>query len=118
MSTEDSLGTTPLIQGETSDSTMNHIGSAIGLVVLSGGATAMGAAVVYFPSLVNLAESRTLAVSLGLSAGVMVFVSFVEIFVKSQAAFEDAGFAPDKAYAMAIVTFFAGSFLMLVSLYL
>jgi zinc transporter ZupT len=92
--------------------TMHNIGAALGLVILSGGATALGAAVVYIPSLVNLANNKTLAISLGLSAGVMLFVSFIEIFGKSQSSFKEAGFGPEQAYAMAMATFFVGALLM------
>ena len=104
------------LEEDSGDSSATNVGIAMALVILSGGATAIGASVVFFPSLVNLANSRTLAVSLGLSAGVMLFVSFVEIFGKSQSAFEKAGFNADQAYALSMVAFFAGVTLMLVSL--
>lgn len=100
---------------DASEDSMSNVGIALGLVILAGGATSVGAAVVYIPSLVNLANSKTLAISLGLSAGVMLFVSFVEIFTKSQESFEKAGHDPDKAFALAIVAFFAGTALMMVS---
>lgn len=102
------------VMEEESSTDMGNLGVALGLVVLAGGATSIGAAVVYIPSLVNLANSKTLAVSLGLSAGVMLFVSFIEIFGKSQLSFEEAGYEPEQAYALAMVAFFAGAFLMMV----
>ena len=103
------------MEAEIADSSANNVGAAMALVILAGGATSIGAAVVFFPSLVNLANSKTLAVSLGLSAGVMIFVSFIEIFGKSQSSFEEAGYEPEHAYSLAMVTFFAGIILMLVS---
>ena len=38
------------------------------------------------------ANKQFLAASLGVSAGVMLYVSFIEIFFKSQGSFQDAGF--------------------------
>ena len=47
-----------------------------------------------------MASKRVLAGCLGISAGVMLYVSFVEIFVKSLGAFEEAGNGPSDAYLM------------------
>ena len=60
----------------------SNVGIAFALVILAGGAMGLGAAVVFFPRLVKLASRRTLAGALGLSAGVMTYVSFVAIFQK------------------------------------
>lgn len=90
-----------------------NVGVALGLVCGAGAATALGAAVVFFPSLVKLASRRVLAGSLGLSAGVMTYVSFVEIFVKSVEGFADAGIEPDLGYIYATLSFFGGVFVML-----
>jgi ZIP family zinc transporter len=94
-----------------------NVGLAIGLVCGAGAATAIGASAVFFPSIVKLASRRTLAASLGLSAGVMVYVSFVEIFAKAVDAFgpDNAGFTEDKAFNYATLTFFCGILLMKVS---
>ncbi|EEC45906.1 iron permease 1, partial [Phaeodactylum tricornutum CCAP 1055/1] len=87
---------------------------AFGLVIGAGAATGLGAAVVFFPALVRLASRRTLAGALGLSAGVMVYVSFVEIFGKASSAFEDSGIEEDTAYIYATLCFFGGVVLMVV----
>jgi ZIP family zinc transporter len=87
----------------------------MGLTVAAGAATAVGAAVVFVPRLVKLASRRTLAGALGLSAGVMTYVSFVEIFNKSRVKFLSAGYSADVAYAYATVCFFGGVVLMTVS---
>jgi len=92
-----------------------HVGIAFALVVGAGLATAVGGSVVFFPSLVRLASRRTLAGSLALSAGVMIYVSFVEILQKSRTAFEDAAIEKGIANAYATLSFFAGVALMLVS---
>ena len=63
-----------------------NVGLAFGLVAAAAGSTAIGAAVVFFPRIVKLASRRVLAASLGFSAGVMTYVSFIEIFEKVTAA--------------------------------
>lgn len=84
------------------------------LVLGAGLSTCIGGSVVYFPSLFALASSKTLAASLGLSAGVMLYVSFVEIFTKSQDAFADAGIDEVNAYTYATLCFFGGFVVMMV----
>jgi hypothetical protein len=91
-----------------------NVGVALGLVCGAGLATGLGAAVVFFPSLVKLASKRVLAASLGFSSGVMVYVSFIEIFQKSSLSFEDAGHDEDKAYVYATLCFFGGVLVMTV----
>lgn len=85
-----------------------NVGVAFALVVGAGAATALGAAVVFFPRLVKLASRRVLAGSLGLSAGVMMYVSFVEILQKAVISFLKAGHTPKNAYLYATLTFFGG----------
>ena len=83
------------------------------LVCGAGSATGLGAAVVFSERLVKLASKRFLAGSLGLSAGVMLYVSFAEILVKSQLAFEaSSALGPGDAYTAATVSLFAGMALM------
>ena len=97
----------------TVDSSEN-VGIALAMVFGAGASTGLGAAVVFFPSIVKLASQRVLAASLGFSAGVMTYVSFVEIFAKSSTGFEDAGYAENHAYIYATSCFFAGVVLMIV----
>jgi zinc transporter, ZIP family len=92
-----------------------NVGVAFALVIGAGATTALGSAVVFVPSLVKYASKKTLAAGLGLSAGVMTYVSFVEIFAKSIDAFVSAGINYDTAYVYATLCFFAGIFLMVVS---
>jgi zinc transporter, ZIP family len=93
----------------------NNTAIAMSLVVVAGAATGLGASVVFFPSIVKLASRRVLAGSLGFSGGVMTYVSFIEIFQKSDAAFKKAGFVDGKAYAFATLCFFGGVLVMMVS---
>jgi len=83
------------------------------LVCGAGLSTALGASFVFFPKLVTLTSHKTLAGALGASAGVMLYVSFVEIFVKSHSSFADAGYEDQTAYMLATSCFFAGCLLMM-----
>ena len=79
------------------------------LVCAAGSSTAIGAGIVYNSNLVVLASKKVLGGSLGLSAGVMLYVSFVEIFGKSVLAFtEEAGHDEAFAYLYSTLCFFAG----------
>mmetsp|Transcript_21331 Transcript_21331/g.39808 ORF Transcript_21331/g.39808 Transcript_21331/m.39808 type:complete len:390 (-) Transcript_21331:1298-2467(-) len=91
-----------------------NAGVAFGLVMAAGASTGLGAAVVFFPSLVKLASRRVLASSLGFSAGVMTYVSFMEIQTKAMLSFQDAGHDEDRAYIYATVCFFGGVVAMLI----
>jgi len=91
-----------------------NVGIAFLLVIGAGLATALGASVVFFPTLVKLASRRVLAAALGLSAGVMTYVSFVEIFFKSKLSFIDAGIDKDLAYIYGTLCFFGGGIIMLI----
>lgn len=51
------------------------------LTLLAGLATGIGSAIAFFAHRTNV---RFLSFSLGLSAGVMIYVSFVELFAESQ----------------------------------
>ena len=92
-----------------------NIGVALGLVFAAGAASTLGAAIVFFPKLVKFASPRFLAGSLGLSAGVMIYVSFVEILMKSVAGFIEAGFTEEKGYIFATLSFCGGVLIMKVS---
>lgn len=96
-------------------SNIDDVGIALALVVGAGASTGLGAAVVFFPSIVKMASRRVLAASLGFSAGVMLYVSFIEIFPKSHTAYIDAGFEENVAYAYASLCFFGGVVVMMVS---
>lgn len=82
------------------------------LVTAAGLSTALGAAAVFFNRLVSLANKRVLAAGLGFSGGVMLYVSFVEILVKSQGAFKDDGRKEVDAYMCATACFFGGMILL------
>lgn len=90
----------------------DNVPLAFGLVIAAGLSTAIGASAVYVNRLVTLASQPVLAAGLGFSGGVMIYVSFVEIFVKSQDAFEAHGHEPEDATAFATLCFFSGVVVM------
>ena len=98
----------------TSDPSPEHVGIAFALVFGAGSATAIGASVVFIPQLIQYANPTTLACGLGISAGVMIYVSFIEIIQKSKTAFMDAHYEPNIAYAYSTLCFFAGVVIMIV----
>lgn len=77
---------------------------ALGLTVFAGLATGVGSLMSFFSRKFN---PRFLAGSLGFSAGVMIYVSFVEIFVKARDAL--SAFYGDKTgYIYTTIAFFSG----------
>ena len=65
----------------------NSVLFAFGLTIFAGLATGVGSAMAFFAKKTN---TKFLSISLGFSAGVMIYVSFVEIFVKARIALEAA----------------------------
>mmetsp|Transcript_24616 Transcript_24616/g.49903 ORF Transcript_24616/g.49903 Transcript_24616/m.49903 type:complete len:385 (-) Transcript_24616:28-1182(-) len=85
---------------------------AFGMVIGAGMCTSVGAALAF---VVPLENKRFLACSLAVSAGVMVYVSLIEIFVKALGAFSDewcpereVGDICPRAYGATTGLFFAG----------
>ncbi len=77
---------------------------AFGLTVLAGLSTGIGAALAFFSRADN---TRFLSIGLGFSAGVMMYVSFVEILAKSKSAFaQNMGDIASEMWMMG--TFFGG----------
>jgi zinc transporter, ZIP family len=83
-------------------------GIAFAIVIGASFATGIGASVVFVPRLVKLANRCVLASSLGFSAGIMIYVSFVEIFPKSTIRFEGSGYGPDHSFNLGTMSFFGG----------
>lgn len=62
---------------------MNNVLLAFGLTLLAGLSTGIGSAIAFFAKKTN---TKFLSVSLGFSAGVMIYVSMVELFAQSKTA--------------------------------
>ena len=77
---------------------------AFGLTLFAGLSTGIGSALAFFAKQTN---TRLLSLSLGFSAGVMIYVSFVEIFIKAKESLvQELG---DKnGYIMTVIAFFGG----------
>lgn len=83
---------------------MNGIISALILTLIAGSATGIGGALVLFKKKLS---SNVLAGALGLSAGVMIFISLAEMFPEAQAGIIASGYLKyGKAYILA--AFFIG----------
>lgn len=92
-----------------------NIGLAFAAVTVAGLATAVGGSVVFFPSIVKLASRRVLAAGLGFGAGVMLYVSFVEVIYSSVGFFLEIGFSQFVSYLYAVLCFFCRVLSMKVS---
>jgi ZIP family zinc transporter len=82
---------------------MNGIISALILTLIAGSATGVGGALVLFKK--NL-SSKFLAGALGLSAGVMIFISLAEMFPEAQDKIAATGMTHGEA--LVLVAFFVG----------
>ncbi|MBK5969113.1 MULTISPECIES: zinc transporter ZupT [Thiorhodovibrio] len=78
------------------------IAPALLLTFLAGLATAIGIVIAFFAPPTNL---RFLSVALGFSAGVMIYVSFVELFPSASTALEGL---VSSAHSIAVAALFAG----------
>jgi ZIP family zinc transporter len=83
---------------------MNGILTALLLTLIAGGATGIGGALVLFKKKIS---SNFLAGALGLSAGVMIFISLAELFPEAQAEITATG-ATKYGEALTLLAFFAG----------
>lgn len=90
-----------------------NVGYAIAVSIGAGLATGLGGALVFFPKFFkSIPQSIVLGVSLALSAGVMLYVSFIEIFGKSLDAISQVdGINEGGATAITTVSFFFGMFI-------
>lgn len=83
---------------------LNHILWAFGLTLFAGLSTGIGGAIAYFARSTN---TRFLSLSLGFSAGIMIYVSFVEIFFKAKDILV-AEIGNQGGYLATVAAFFAG----------
>lgn len=91
---------------------MNNVWFALGLTLFAGLSTGIGSAIAFFARRTN---TRFLSVSLGFSAGVMIYVSFVEIFSKARISITEGLSQPgseNQAYWMTVASFFGGMLLI------
>jgi len=87
---------------------MSDLFFAFSLTLIAGLATALGGVVMMFAKVNNL---KFLSVCLSFSAGVMIYISFAEIFVEALESLEEA-YGNGTGLLIATVAFFAGIALM------
>jgi len=86
---------------------MNPILLAFLLSLVAGLATAIGGAMVFF---VKKTNTKMLALALSFSAGVMLFISFVELFDEAKESLYEAGL--EQGFLVTVIAFFGGIVLM------
>ncbi|KAF0203050.1 MAG: zinc transporter ZIP [Bacteroidetes bacterium] len=91
----------------TSDIPNSVILFAFGLTLFAGLSTGIGAAVAFFAKKTN---TRLLSTSLGFSAGVMIYVSMIEIFPKAKVSLI-AELGEVQGYTVTVLAFFGGIFI-------
>jgi ZIP family zinc transporter len=83
---------------------MNNLWLALGLTLFAGMATGIGSAIAFFA---RRTDHRLLSVATGFSAGVMLYVSFVELFVAGLTALTKA-YGPHPGAWLNTASFFGG----------
>lgn len=87
------------------DFELSQILFALGLTVFAGLATGVGSALAFYTKKTN---ESFLSAALGFSAGVMIYVSLIEIFAKARVSLEDYYGNDSKAYLITTLAFFGG----------
>ncbi len=77
---------------------------AFGLTAFAGLSTGIGSVLAFFTKTTN---TRFLSISLGFSAGVMIYVSMIEIFFKAKESLVGE-LGSDPGYAVTVASFFGG----------
>ncbi len=85
---------------------MDNLIVAFGLTLFAGLATGIGSLIAFLAKTTN---KKFLSISLGFSAGVMIYVSFVEIFLKAKDSFVQY-MGEKSGNWMAVLAFFCGMF--------
>ncbi len=87
---------------------LNNILFALGLTILAGLSTGIGSALAFFT---KKTTPKFLAASLGFSAGVMIYVSMIEIFAKANTSLVSV-YGKSRGYLITTLSFFVGIFLI------
>ncbi len=83
---------------------MNNVWLALGMTLFAGMATGIGSAIAFFAKRTNY---RFLSISTGFSAGVMIYISFVEILTKGNEALA-AAYGAGLGGWINVISFFGG----------
>ncbi len=90
------------------DVSVNTILFAFGLTLFAGLSTGVGSALAFYTKQTN---KKFLSAALGFSAGVMIYVSMIEIFAKAKDSLAVV-YGPTKGYWVTTIAFFAGILLI------
>jgi len=82
----------------------NDILFAFGITLFAGLSTGIGSLLAFYTKKTN---EKFLSAALGFSAGVMIYVSMIEIFVKARESLEGI-YGPSKGYLITTMAFFLG----------
>ena len=82
----------------------NNVLFALGLTLFAGLSTGIGSLIGFMSKQFN---PRFLTIALGFSAGVMIYVSMIEIFVKARDSLT-VGFGDKMGYVLTVLSFFTG----------
>lgn len=82
-----------------------NVGYALLLSLMAGGATGIGSAIAFFAKKTN---TRFLSFALGLSAGVMIYISFMELLFNARQELELLTGSVAKGHLIAAAAFFGG----------
>ncbi|MBN2212732.1 MAG: zinc transporter ZupT [Bacteroidales bacterium] len=85
-----------------------HLLLAFAFTLFAGLSTGIGSAIAFFARTTN---TRFLSVALGFSAGVMIYVSLIEIFSKAKESLV-ISLGESRGYWVTVIAFFAGMFLI------
>lgn len=88
----------------------NSVWLALGLTLFAGLSTGIGSAIAFFAKRTN---TSLLSTSLGLSAGVMIYISFVELYATSVSAMSEL-YGATKGQLYTMLAFFGGIALIMV----
>ncbi|PKL47501.1 MAG: zinc transporter ZupT [Planctomycetes bacterium HGW-Planctomycetes-1] len=88
--------------------TAQNLSIAFGLTIFAGLSTGIGSAMAFFA---RRTSTRFLSTSMGFSAGVMIYVSLIEIFAKAKDGLT-AELGQAKGYWLTAASFFAGIFII------
>jgi len=101
-------------EDEDWDKNITREGQAFCLVIMAGACTMIGSSVVFFPSLASLAKPHILSMALAFAAGIMLYISLIDIFGKSMDGYSEQGHSDGKSFIYANLSFFGGCVLMFI----
>ena len=97
-----------IIQSYRGEVQMENVLLAFALTLMAGLATGIGSLIAFFTKTTN---KKFLALSLGFSAGVMIYISFIDIFMKARTALTDS-MGDHLGNWMTVTGFFGGMLLI------